>query len=366
MGLTKRKDGWYVEFPVIDDGKILSLARGAPGARVKRWKVGSNNRTQAKQQEAIYKTDLLKGAMKSHHAKCYSFAEWGAKYLELESVKKLRSYRDRVHTVQLQLIPFFGKKPLNEILPEDVETYRAQRMRRDGRMPSLGTINNDHIILKHVFSVAERRDLVTVNPAKKVPIPDANNERDRVLTEDEWHRLYEAAAPHTQPILLIAYRLGPRLGEIMKLTWDRVDLQRGFIKLRGVDTKTKEPRLVPLTEDTRKCLAELAKVRSLATNRVFLYEGMPINEIKNAFKTATRRAGITDFRFHDLRHCAATNLRRAGVDTVTAMKIVGHKSEKMHCRYNNVNEDDLLRAIAKINTVITPAISTVSVPAVSA
>ncbi len=151
----------------------------------------------------------------------------------------------------------------------------------------------------------------------------------------------------------------------MKLTWDRVDLQRGFIKLRGVDTKTKEPRLVPLTEDTRKCLAELAKVRSLATNRVFLYEGMPINEIKNAFKTATRRAGITDFRFHDLRHCAATNLRWAGVDTVIAMRIVGHKSERKHRRYNNVNEDDLLRAIAKINTVITPAVFAPTATAVS-
>jgi len=366
MGLTKRKDGWYVEFPVIDDGKVLTLARGAPGARVKRWKVGSNNRTQAKQQEAIYKTDLLKGAMKSRHSKCYSFAEWGAKYLELEEVRVLRSYRDRVHAVRLQLIPFFGKKPLNEVLPEDVEAYRAQRMRRDGRRPSLGTINNDHIILKHVFSVAERRGLVTVNPAKKVPIPDANNERDRVLTEDEWHRLYEVAASHIQPILLIAYRLGPRLGEIMKLTWDRVDLQRGFIKLRGVDTKTKEPRLVPLTEDTRKCLAELAKVRSLTTNRVFLYNGKSIDEIKHAFKTALKRAGIEDFRFHDLRHCAATNLRRAGVDTVTAMKIVGHKSEKMHRRYNSVNEDDLLQAIAKINTVITPAVSTDSTTAVSA
>jgi len=321
MGLTKRKDGWYVEFPVIDDGKVLTLARGTPGAKVKRWKTGTNNKTMAKQQEAIIKTELMKGIIKSEKTKCLSFAEWGAKYLELESVKKLRSYRDRVHTVQLQLIPFFGKKPLNEILPEDVETYRAQRMRRDGRKPSLGTINNDHIILKHVFSVAERRGIVIVNPAKKVPIPDADNERDRVLIEDEWQSLYEAAAPHIKPILLIAYQLGPRLGEIMKLTWDRVDLQRGFIKLRSTDTKTKEARLVPLTEDSRKCLIELSKVRSLSTSRVFLYDGKPINEIKNAFKTALRRAGVEDFRFHDLRHCAATNLRRAGIDSVTAMKI---------------------------------------------
>lgn len=66
-------------------------------------------------------------------------------------------------------------------------------------------------------------------------------------------------------------------------------------------------------------------------------------------------AGIQTFRFFDLRHCAATNLRRAGVDTVTVMKIVGHKSEKMYNRYNHVNEENLLKASAKRNILITPA-----------
>lgn len=182
-----------------------------------------------------------------------------------------------------------------------------------------------------------------------------NNERDRILTAEEWHRLYEAAALHLKPILLIAYQLGPRLGEILKLTWDRVDLQRGFIKLRTVDTKTNEPRLVPMTSAVRECLIDLAKVRSLTTNQVFLYKGNPINRVKRTFKTAVKNAGIEDFKFHDLRHCAATNLRRAGVDTVTAMKIVGHKSEKMHQRYNSVSEPDLVIAASKINTYLTPA-----------
>ena len=81
---------------------------------------------------------------------------------------------------------------------------------------------------------------------------------------------------------------------------------------------------------------------------------------QRSFGTAVRKAGIKNLRFHDLRHCAATNLRRAGVDTVTAMKIVGHKSEKMHKRYNSVSEADLRLAAKKLNsyqsnTVITPA-----------
>ena len=61
---------------------------------------------------------------------------------------------------------------------------------------------------------------------------------------------------------------------------------------------------------------------------------------QRTFRTALREAGIRDFRFHDLRHYASQNLRRAGVDTATAMRIVGHKSEKMWKRYNAMEESD--------------------------
>ena len=88
--------------------------------------------------------------------------------------------------------------------------------------------------------------------------------------------------------------------------------------------------------------------------------------------TAKKRAGVTSFRFHDLRHCAATNLRMAGVDTATAMRIVGHKSERMWQRYNSIEEKDLLTAASildkyiQLNTVLTPATLSASVDSVSA
>lgn len=96
-----------------------------------------------------------------------------------------------------------------------------------------------------------------------------------------------------------------------------------------------------------------------------LYRGRPPRHcsckgIKRVFRTVLRETGISDFRFHDLRHCAATNLRRAGVDTATAMQIVGHKSDKMWKRYNAIKESDLLHAAKKLNayletsTLLTP------------
>ena len=355
MGVVLRKDGLYVQFPVVDDGKVLAWGRGNPVAKLKRWKTHTTNKTMAKQQEAMIKTDLMKGKITSECSKSVTFSQWAETYLQLEEVKSLRSYKDRVATIRYQLIPFFGRKELQDITAEDIESYRAQRKLRNGKEPSLQTVNNDHTMVKHMLSVAERKGLVQTNVAKKVPMPDPQNERDRVLTNEEWERFYEGASPHIKPILSIAYHLGMRLSEILNLTWDRVDLERGFIKLTGRDTKTGDARLVPLTPIIHGRLKELTKVRSLVTNRVFLYKGRGLGEIKTAVKTAIKRAGLHDFRFHDLRHCAATNLRRAGVDTVTAMKIIGHKSEKMHQRYNSVSEADLLLAASKLNTLITPA-----------
>ena len=221
------------------------------------------------------------------------------------------------------------------------------------------TINNDHIILKHSLNVARRKRFLAVNPAALVRIPSANNERDRVLTVEEWQRLYKAAAPHLRPILMMAYHLGQRLGKILTLTWDRVDLQSGIITLRGGDTKTNKPRQVPMTPPVKVALVQLSKVRDLAHKYVFVYNRNPVKEVKTAFKTACKRTEIENLRFHDLRHCAATNLRRAGVDTTTAMQIIGHKSPHLWKRYNTVAESDLIAAANKLstylsNTVITP------------
>jgi integrase len=113
-----------------------------------------------------------------------------------------------------------------------------------------------------------------------------------------------------------------------------------------------------MTSDVFDTFAELHTERRLDTPRVFLYNGKPWKNPRTAFAAACRRAGVTGLRLHDLWHCAATNLRRAGVDTTTAMKIIGHKSEQMHRRYNTIQTEDLHEAAAKLqryraNTLIT-------------
>lgn len=392
MGLTRRKDSFYVEFHVFDDGKHLRLA--PPGAgNLKRWKVGSRNQRSAKDQEAVIKTRLLAGQMLSpsaERAQAVTFREWAETYLSLEEVRQLTTYGDRKLKVG-HLVEYFRDRPLLSITPEDVAAYRAQRKcfpmttckgcqkligraicpgcgwkRPDSPVPaSVQTVNHDHTALTHMFNVARstRFKLVLDNPASHVEKPDPKNERDRIASVEEWAKLTATAAPHLLRYLTVAYAVGPRKGELLKLEWPDVDIRRKEFTLRK--TKNGDTRVVPMTPDVLETFIELLKERRLDTPRVFLYNGRPWKNPRTAFAAACRRAGIAGLRMHDLRHCAATNLRRAGVDTMTAMKIIGHKSEQMHRRYNSIKSEDLHEAAAKLqkyraNTVLTLASSVVS------
>ncbi|MBM4127529.1 MAG: site-specific integrase [Nitrospira sp.] len=394
----KRSDGsYYVEFYVVDDGKVLHLAPPKTG-KLKRWRVGAMNKRAAQEQESVIKTKLLTGQILSpalERTQNITFRAWAETYLGLEEVKRLATYEDRKLKVS-HLVEYFGDRLLSSISPEDVARYRAERVRysrtncgkcgkplgravclacgwkrTDSPLPvSVQTINHDHTALNHMLNVAcsPRFKLIHDNPARHVEKPDPKNERDRIASADEWAKLRATAAPHLLRFLSIAYAVGPRKGELLKLEWPDVDIRRKEFTLRN--TKNGETRVVPMTPDVFDTFVELHEERRLDTQRVFLYNGKPWKNPRTAFAAACRRAGITGLRLHDLRHCAATNLRRAGVDTMTAMKIIGHKSEQMHRRYNSIKSEDLHEAAEKLhryrtNTLLTLASSAASEQCVS-
>ncbi|MDA1305466.1 MAG: tyrosine-type recombinase/integrase [Nitrospirae bacterium] len=359
MGLTKRKDGYYVEFPVLDDGKVLTLARGTPRAKVKRWKTGTLNKTMAKQQEAMIKTDLMKGMIVSARVKGpVTFKALGEGYLAFPDVKRQSSFSTKQTTIDKRFIPYFGDVVLSAITPSMIEQYREQRRqeKRENRGPlKVATLNRDLALLKHMFSYAVREEWVLKNPVSQVKLWKENNVRDRVLDTEEFERLQAHSAPHLQAINQMAYQTGMRSGEILDLTWDRVDFKAGMIRLRPEDTKTEEARLIPLTPELTHLLRDLYKLRYLHEDHVFLVKGQSVNSVKTAFKSACRRAKIEGFKFHDFRHTAVTNMRRAGIDHLTIMRITGHKTLEVFKRYNSFLEGDLKDAASRFNTYLTLA-----------
>ena len=387
MGLTKRKDSYYVEFSVLDNGNTLTLAPPGMG-KLKRWKVGCKNKGYARDQEALIKTRLMSGQEPSPsaaRAQTMTFRQWAAIYLELEQIKKLGTYDDRKLKVK-NLVEFFGDKPLHLITPDDVAQYRRQRVQykridcakcggkvtraacrgcgwkrlETGDTVSTQTINHDHTALSHMLNVARspRFKLIPDNPASHVEKPDPKNERDRIASADEWARLKASAALHLLRFMIVAYTVGPRRGELLKLEWPDVDMRRREFTLRK--TKNDETRVVPMTPEVHEVFVALWQQRRLDTNRVFLYNGKPWKNPRTAFAAACRRAGITNLRFHDFRHTASTNMRRAGIATTTAMRIVGHKSEQMHRRYNTIEPEDLHAAAAKLHTYNTNTLITLA------
>jgi integrase len=353
MGLTKRRDSYYVAFSVIvsEDGKTFKLGAGVPGAKLKRWKVGCLNKTIAREMEATIRTNLLQGKVLTQETRPVLFSGWAKEYLDLEEVKRLRSFSTReIHVGHL--VKFFGEKPLTGITCEDVRKYRTWRAEQG---VSVQTVNHDHMTLTRMLNVAmsDQFAFISRNVSAAVPKPDPKNERDRLVTPEEWAAIREHAAPHLARFLTVAYDLGSRRGELLRLEWEDVDMKRKEFTLRA--TKNGEARTVPMTPEVYEAFRQCLRERRLDTPKVFLYKGKPIQRrLTTAFKAACRRAGIVYGRknggmtAHDFRHSAATTLRRAGVDTMTAMKIIGHKSEKMHRRYNQISPADLHKAIGKL------------------
>jgi integrase len=280
-----------------------------------------------------------------------TFQRWAEEYVEIEEVKALRSYRERCQRIEKVLIPFFGKKLLQQITVKDIEEWRKQRR----AVKAQATVNVDHSILKHMLKHAMKRDLLTRNVATLVAAPKPDNKRDRVLTPDEWERLYNNAPQWFQPVLLTGFHTGMRLEEILGLTWDRVDLEKGRIFLPGELTKTREDREVPMTPTLRQTLqgcrdkGGVVRIKGL----VFLKDGKRITHSYRVVQRICQEEKIENFVFHDLRHCAVTNLADAGVEVETIMKIVGHSSVEMYLRYRKVKAEKLDAAMNRLNTLIT-------------
>jgi integrase len=107
------------------------------------------------------------------------------------------------------------------------------------RLPTPATLNRELACLKHMFNVAckglieLKGGLLHENPVSAVEFLEARNIRDRILTPKEFARMLEVCPDHLKPVLQCAYHTGMRKGEILGLTWDRVDLKVGCIRLSG-------------------------------------------------------------------------------------------------------------------------------------
>jgi len=166
------------------------------------------------------------------------------------------------------------------------------------------------------------------------------------LEQDEIQRLLEACDEHLRPVVICALYTGMRKSKIFNLKWRDVDLRRKTIFLRR--TKNGESRHLPISGELEKVLLSLPS--RFAGGYVFpsylprrnedLKSGEvnePFTDVKNSFHKALKKAGIEDFRFHDLRHTFASHLVMSGADLNVVRELLGHKSLQMTLRYAHLS-----------------------------
>jgi integrase len=328
-------------------GKVYWIEWYQEGRR-KRERIGPNKAAAEHREREVKSARAEKRYIKKSPDARMRFKDLAKWYLELPEVKAKRSYaKDQMHCRRLRAQ--FGDRLLKDITPAMVEAYKQKRLSENShrsKPTKPATVNREVTTLKTIFNKAVKNGKAERNPAQGVKLFKENNERDRILSPDEYARLLANCPAHLKPIVKVAYITGMRRGEILNLTWGQVDLKQGLIKLSGEDTKTNEGRLVPLNQE----LVEMFKAmpRGFPQSSVFTYQGRSIAEMKRSFSNACKKANIENFTFHDLRHTFNTNAYRAGVPIPTIMKITGHKSMTMFRRYTTISLEDLKEAIGKI------------------
>jgi len=252
-------------------------------------------------------------------------------------------------TKQTQLLSFWkahlGRYALAHVTPARIADardalYAGSTNRGTPRSPA--TINRYIAALGSAMSVAMREwHWIEDNPVRRVSKNTEGPGRVRYLSREELTALLRecAASPSSdlELIVRLALSTGMRAGEVIGITWDDVDLDRGLIVLHK--TKNRERRAVPVAARVRELLEARRGARRDGVALVFpgANPSKPIT-IRKPFESAVARAGLVDFRFHDLRHTAASYLAMSGATLPEIAAVLGHKTLSMVKRYAHLSE----------------------------
>lgn len=245
--------------------------------------------------------------------------------------------------VEDHLKPFFAGK-LADVRRATVSRYVTVRCAEASGATVLKELN----VLKYLFRLSvEQWEYIPVNPAQGVKPPKPAAGRLRYLQPGELRIVIEAAPSWLRPIIVLAVATGMRRSEILRLRWLDVDLNGCRVLLS--QTKNGEGRIVYLNRLALQALESL-QVCTDTKPMDLLFPKLRHEWVSVAFSRLCRRLKIADFRFHDLRHTAASWLRMNGADIHTVAQLLGHKDLRMAARYQHLSPTFLADAVGRLDT----------------
>ena len=342
MSLILRNNTWHVD--IMIDGQRI------------RQSTGANDKKLAEKIHAKTYSSIIEGKYyPKPPGENRLFCEMMDKF-----VKEHRHYRGKIisqntkrsyaHSLK-HLLPVFAEIPLKKITSERIERYMNER-ETEGASPA--SINREFSLLSVAFNNAIKWKWGKDNPCKDIEKLPEDNQRIKYLSATEVTKLYAKLPGYLKPIVTVARFTGLRISNILELTWDKVDLFRKVIIIGK--TKNGEPLGIPMTNTVFKTLKGLAKIRRINSKLVFPSETgkkRSRHNVSSAFKKACKRAGIEDFRFHDLRHDFGSNLVQRGISIYSVKELMGHKDVRTTQRYAHLSPDKLKVDIAVLDKPMT-------------
>jgi integrase len=314
---------------------------------------------------------------KTAAARKHTFGEVADRYIEDVLPRKSASAQAN-QEAQIK----WWKKQIGDYTLADITAVKVSECRDkllnepndQGKIVGPATVNRYLAALSHAFTVAVNEwGWLEDSPMRKVKKLTEPRGRVRFLSEDETYadgqtiegertRLLKACQAsknkYLHTVVVLALSTGMRQSEIMGLTWDDVDLHQGRITLH--ETKNGERRVVPVVGKALDMLKDHAKVKRI--NNSLLFPGKidpqksnkPIKpmDLRSPWEAALKKANIEDFRFHDLRHSAASYLAMNGATLAEIAEVLGHKTLQMVKRYAHLSEAHTAGVVARMNKQI--------------
>jgi integrase len=330
MSLFKRKDSpyWWVK---------LTPRSGPPVQR----STGTSDKVAAREYHDKLKASLWEQERLGVKPK-RSWREAVVRWLA-ETSGKATHDRDKQKLAWLH--PFLGALTLDEITLDVLDRIKAAKLAE----ASKATVNRYLALIRSILRRA-RDEWEWVEKVPKVKLFKETAGRERALTHDEAQRLLDELPEHQRNVVLFALMTGLRQSNVLHLEWSQVDMNLRHAWIRAVQSKNRRAISVPLNETA---MAVLKAQQGKHPVRVFTLRGRPLVQAHNyAWRHALLRAGITDFRWHDLRHTWATWQRQAGTPTHELQRLGGWLTSSMVERYAHLAPDYLAASARRLDGLL--------------
>jgi len=339
MSLYRRKDSpsWWLKLPPIpgEGGKALQIS------------TGTANRRKAEAFEAKLKAERWEQAKLGAKPR-RTWQEAVVRHLDDVAGRRC-AVDDR--SMLASLDPELGGKGLGEIDRDLIDQIKAKRAKTASKARANRYIGLIRRVLRKAVYEWEWLDKMP-----SIRMYRESGGRVRSLSQDDFWRLHRELPPHLADMALFSVATGLRQSNVKGLRWEQVNLGLRHAWVKADEHKNGEAHAVPLNDIA---MAVLVKRHGAHSSHVFTYEGKPITQVSTkAWRNALERAGISDFRWHDLRHTFATWHRQAGTPTHELQRLGGWKTAAMVERYAHIAPEGLQVAASRLDNVLGYATAT--------